>query len=222
MNESIWTEAQGADTVADLAILSDLKRRLQGSREQEAAARAEARALARELAVARRLLRFASANAATATAHPPSPAPPVLAAEETPPPVPPAETPRRRAEPLTAPVIYHLDACENRGEYTAITGWAFRPAPGWDARATTVTLLFRDGATVHAAAAVRVPRPDVAAHFAAQPTDLTGGATGLDGVGFACEILHDSLPAGVELEIALRLDGAGRACEQPTGTTLRF
>ena len=217
-DEAIQTETPGADP----AILSDLRRRLQGSQAQETAARAEARALARELAVARRLLKFASANAAPASVRPPSPAPPVLAAETPPVVMPKAETPRLRAEPLTVPVTYHLDACEDRGEFTAISGWAFRPAPGWDGRTTTITLRLRHGATVHTAATVRVPRADVAAHFAAQPHDATGGATGLDGVGFACEILHDSLPAGVELEIALRLECAGRACEQFTGTTLRF
>ena len=132
------------------------------------------------------------------------------------------EIPRLRAALLTDTVIFHLDACEDRGTFTAISGWAFRPAPEWDGRATTVTLLFRDGGTVYAAATARVPRPDVAAYYAAQPANMAGGASGLDGVGFACEILHESLPEGVDLDIVLRLECAGLACEQPTGTPLRL
>ncbi len=211
-SEAIRTEARGAGTAADPAIMSDLRRRLQGSQEQEAAARAEARVLARELALARRLLRFADGQSAPGHARPPSP----------PRPTPTPEIPRLRAARLTDRVIFHLDACEDRGAFTAISGWAFRPAPEWNGRATTVTLLFRDGATVYVAAAARVPRPDVAAHYAAQPVNIAGGASGLDGAGFACEILHDSLPAGVDLDIGLRLECAGLACEQPTGTRLRL
>ena len=50
------TPLSGAN--ADPALLADLRLRFQGSHEQEQAARAETRRLARELALARRLLKF--------------------------------------------------------------------------------------------------------------------------------------------------------------------
>lgn len=215
-SDGAWTEDQGAWAEADLPIMADLRLRLQGSQEQEAAARAEARRLARELAVAHRLLKFAGDGNLPMPPERVRPAAPPRPAEKVAP-----VNPRVRAVRLTEKVTYHLDTCETRGEYTAISGWAFRPAEGWDGRATTVTLLFRDGATVYAAPACRVARGDVAAFYAAQEAGLTGGAVGLDGAGFACEVWHDSLPAGVDLEIVLRLECAGRACEQPTGTPLR-
>ena len=196
-----WAEDQGAGTEADLAVVADLRLRLQGSQEQLLATRREARRLARELAIARRLLKFTSGNPPPPRVRPPLVAAPPVSAE--------AEIPRQRATLLTEPVIYHLDACESRGRSTTISGWAFRPAPEWDARATTVTLLFRHGATVYYATAGRVPRVDVAAHFAAQPVSLFGGARGLDSTGFTCEVRHDSLPAGMDLEIVLRLEMRG-------------
>ena len=194
-------------------VMDDLSLQLRASQAQERAFRAEARRLARELALTRRLLRFSGDN--PPPAHPRQPPVAVPAGTAT-------GATRRRATLLTEPVIYHFDACQNRGTYTAIAGWAFRPAPGWDARATTVTLLFRHGLAVFQATATRMPRPDVAAHFAAQGAGLTGGATGLDGVGFGCEILHESLPADAAMEITLRLECAGMACEQSTGTLLRL
>ena len=84
-----------------------------------------------------------------------------------------------------------------------------------------MTLLFRQGATVSAVATDRITRPDVAAYFAAQPAEATGGARGLEEAGFACEIVNESLAAGGEWEIVLRLDCAGLACELPTGHSLR-
>ena len=206
-------ENQGKITGGLGAGAADLRQRLDGKEAQLLAARAGVRRLARELAVARRLLKFAGGSPLPARPRPPSPTLPLPLQTDT--------VPRRRAALLTDTVIYHLDSCQNLGAYTSVSGWAFRPAPGWDARATAVTLHFRHGATVYAAAASRVPRPDVAAYFAAQGDGISGGASGLDGVGFTCEILHDSLPAGVDLEIALRLECAGMACEQPTGTPLR-
>ncbi len=215
-SEGIWTEDQGAGTAADLAIMSDLRLRLQGREEQETAARTEARRLARELTVAHRLLKFTSGTSAPIRERPPSPPrpkPAAAAAEAIPP---------QRAMLLTDTVIFHVDSCQDQGAFTAISGWAFRPAPEWDGRSTTIRLLFRYGATVYAATASRMPRPDVAAFYAGQPISLSGGASGVDGAGFTCEILHDSLPAGVDLEITLRLECAGLACEQPTGTRLRL
>ena len=176
--------------------------RLQGAEAEARDARAEARRLARELALVRRLLKFSGGGRVPARSPSGAVAP-------------------TRADALTERVIYHLDVCEDRGTHTAISGWAFRPASGWDARDTVVTLRFRHGGSIHQAVAHPVPRPDVAAFYAAQPADLTGGATGLEGVGFACEVLHESLPAGVDLEIWLRLECGALACEQPTGTLLR-
>lgn len=122
----------------------------------------------------------------------------------------------RHASLLTQPVRYHLDACGTQGENLIVSGWAFRPDPQWDSRVTTVTLLFRDGATVYRAGTTRVPRPDVAAHFAKEGAATAGGARGLVGAGFVCEILRSSLPAGVNLQLALRLECGDLACEQPT------
>ena len=119
-------------------------------------------------------------------------------------------------------VVYHLDACEDQGTFTAISGWAFHPAPSWNSRDTTVTILFRHGTSIYYVAAGCVPRPDVAAHYALQVPQSYGGARGLDSAGFACEILHDSLPANVDWEIALRLECAGKVCVQPTSHRLRL
>ena len=185
-------------------IDTSLLLRLQGREAEARDARAEARRLARELALVRRLLKF------TGTGRVPVP-----------PAAPAAGAAPGQATPLTQRVIYHLDTCENRGAHTTISGWAFRPANPWDARETVVTLHFRHGGSIHQVVANPVPRPDVAAFYAGQP-DLAGGATGLEGVGFACEVLNDSLPAGVDLEIWLRLECGPLACEQPTGTLLRL
>ena len=183
----------------DPAITADLRQRLRGSEVQRAATRSEARRLSRELALTRRLLRFSLGGS-----QPAAPATP------------------RRAVKLTEPVLFHLDACRRAGTHTVISGWAFRPVPGWDARAAMVTLLFRAGVDAYAAAASHSPRPDVAAYLATRKDQAAGGARGLDGAGFSCEIVNDSLPAGVDLEIVLRLECAGLTCEQPTGRRLRL
>ncbi len=188
---------------ADAKLTGDLKLRLQGALAQERAARAEARRLARELTLARRLLQFFFDG--------PPPERAVVATDIRP----------ATARLLTAETRFHLDACRTQGMSTAITGWAFRPVAAWDGRTAKIELMLRHGATAYAAATGRFPRPDVATYFAAQPA-AAGGARGLDGTGFACEILNDSLPAGVDLEIVLRLECAGLTCEQPTGQTLRF
>ncbi len=193
------TETPAEDADAPLLL------RLQGREAEARAARAEARRLARELALVRRLLKFSGGGRVSA------PLPPRADAAVVP----------MKAALLTERIVYHLDACEDRGTHTAISGWAFRPDADWDARDTVVTLRFRHGDTVYQAVARPVPRPDVAAYYAAQPADLTGGATGLEGVGFVCEVLHDSLPAGVDFKVGLRLERGGQACEQPTGTLLR-
>ncbi len=188
---------------AEQALIEDLRLRLRGAQTQETAVRAEARRLGRELAVARRLLRFFFDG----------PPPARLPATAKIRPVP--------AAPLTGEVRFHLDACRPLGGHTAITGWAFCPVAAWDGHAATVVLVFRQADTAYAVATGRMPRPDVAAHFAAQPA-AAGGACGLEGVGFGCEVLNDSLPAGVDLEIVLRLECAGLLREQPTGQTLRL
>ena len=193
-----------ADPETDPAVLADLRLRLHGSQTQERAARAEARRLARELSLARRLLKFAF---------------------DGPPPVRMVEAARIEGSPaslLTARMIYHLDTCEDRGTHTAISGWAFCPFAGWDARATAVTLRLHHGDTTYVAFTAFVPRPDIAVHYAAQPPEASGGALGLEGAGFACEILNDSLPAGIDLKVILRLECEGRACEQFTGQRLRL
>ena len=123
---------------------------------------------------------------------------------------------------LSEEVVYHLDTRADLGASTAVTGWAFRPARGWDARATTITLLLRHEDTVYATASRQTPRPDVAALYAGQPPGASGGAVGLEGAGFACEIRHDAVPAGTEWKIILRLECDGRACEQFTGAFLRL
>ena len=133
----------------DPALTTDLRHRLQGSQAQQTATRTEAHQLARELALTRRLLRFALDGS-----------PPVRRA---PPAIPGVS---RRAVKLTEPVRFHLDACERQGAHTVVSGWAFRPRPEWDAQAATLTLLFRAEADTYAAAAGQTPRPDVAAHFA--------------------------------------------------------
>lgn len=187
----------------DPAVVDDLRLRLGGAQSGERAARGEVRRLARELAVARRLLNFYVGTLPPASAATPPPAietGTVLLSEE---------------------LVYHLDTREDLGTHTTISGWAFRPAPGWDARATRVTLLLRHGDTVYATVCDAVRRPDVAAFYAGQPPGANGGATGLDGVGFACEIRRDALPVGTEWKITLRLECAGQACEQFTGEFLR-
>ena len=186
------------------AVLADLRLRLHGSQTQELAARAEAHRLARELALTRRLLKFSFDGPR-----------PVRTVEA-------ARIERSPALLLTARMIYHLDACENRGDHVAISGWAFCPVNGWDARATTVTLRLHQGDTTYVALAGVVPRPDVAAHYATQPPAACGGARGLEGAGFACEILGDSLPAGIDLKVILCLECEGRSCEQFTGQRLRL
>lgn len=189
---------------ADPALLGELRDRLWAARTQESAARTEARRLARELALARRLLKF----------HLGTLPPARLAA-----PTPPADA---GTQLLSAELVYHLDACEDRGTHTALAGWAFRPAPGWDARSTSVTMLLRHEDTVYATPCRKVQRADVAAYYAGQPPGASGGAVGLDGVGFACEVGHDALPADSEWKIVLRLECAGQACEQFTGKFLRL
>ena len=197
-------EIPAADPEGDPAVLADLRLRLRSSQAQERAARAEARRLARELALARRLLKFSFDGP-----------PPVRVVEA-------AQIGRASAGLLTARMVYHLDTCENLGTHTAISGWAFCPVDGWDARAATVTLRLHHGDTTYVASAGFVPRPDIAAHYAAQPPEASGGARGLEGAGFACEILNASLPAAVDLKVILRLEGEGRACEQFTGHRLRL
>ena len=198
--EGEWVE----NVEANLAVNADLRLRFQGKEAQLLAARAEARRLARELALTRRLLKFSLAGSPTVRRL-----------------VSPQAAPRRAAL-LTAPARFHLDACERQGRHTVISGWAFRPVPAWDAHAATVTLLFRHGETAYAAATGHVPRPDVAAHFAAQAPEESGGAGGLEDAGFCCELVNASLPEGVEWDFVLRLECAGVACEQATGQRLRF
>ena len=188
----------------DPAIFDDLKERLRLLQDETRTARGEARRLARELAIARRLLKFhlgALPPARPAPATPDTGTTTVL---------------------LSEAVVYHLDACENLGAHTAISGWAFRPAPDWDASATIVTVLLRHEDTVYATSCHEVRRPDVAAFYARQPPGASGGASGLEGVGFACEVSHDALPADTEWKITLRLECGGRACEQFTGQFLRL
>ena len=198
--EGEWVE----NVEANLAVAADLRLRFQGKEAQLLAARAEARRLALELPLTRRLLKFALDGL--------PPGRRVAATQAAP----------RRAALLTAPARFHLDACEHQGQHTVISGWAFRPVLAWDSHAATVTLLFRHGETAYAATTGPVPRPDVAAHFAAQAPEESGGAVGLEGAGFRCEIVNESLPEGVEWELVLRLECAGVACEQATGQRLRF
>ena len=185
---------------AGRANLGELRERLWAARTQETAARAVADQLARELALARRLLKFYLGAPLPAAAIPDAGSDILL---------------------LSEPIIYHLDARERFLTHTVLSGWAFRPAAGWDARTTTVTLLLRHEDTVYATACRTIRRGDVAAFYAGQSPGASGGAVGLEGAGFACEIRHDALPAGTEWKIILRLESAGRACEQFTGEFLQ-
>lgn len=195
-----------APSGSESAASDDLRLRLHGSRAEAHAARQEARRLARELALTRRLLKFA------VDLSPPLPPPPRRSAVAMP----------VRATLLTARMIYHLDSCQSRGGQMEIVGWAFCPVPEWDGAATAAILLFKTDAAIFQAVAAQVPRPDVAAHYAGQPAEATGRARGLERVGFRCEVWHDSLPANVDLELALRLECAGRVCEHALGTRLRI
>ena len=201
----VLEEDQLTEPGTDPAVMDDLRQRLQGGRAELLAARATARLLARELALTRRLLRAACGGAST-------PRPRQAAALAV----------TQRAVRLTEATCFHLDTCERQGAHTVFSGWAFRPVPTWDARLATVTLLLRNGAAAYAVPASQVPRPDVAAYFAAQGAEAAGGAAGLDAAGFRCDLVNDSLPAGLDLEIVLRLVCAGVACEQPTGRRLRL
>jgi hypothetical protein len=186
------------------AGLDDLRVRLQGAHEQARTARGAAHQLSRQLALMHRLVKFFFDG----------PSPPRV-----------ARTGEMQGQPavlLTDKVIYHLEVCQNQGAHTAISGWAFRPARGWDATATSVTLLFRAGYATYTAPTRRVSRPDMAAYFAAQPPEVAGGATGLAGMGFAGEVLNRSLPAGVEWKITLRLECAGKMCEHATTERVRL
>ena len=186
-------------------LTDDLRQRLQGSRAELLAARATARLLARELGLTRRLLRAAHGNTSTPRARKAAAVPAI-----------------QRAVRLTEETCFHLDTCERQGAHTVFSGWAFRPVPAWDARSATVTILLRNGAAAYAVTASQVLRPDVAAHFAARGAEASGGAEGLDKAGFRCDLVNDSLPAGLDLEIVLRLECAGIACEQATGRRLRL
>jgi hypothetical protein len=186
------------------AGLDDLRARLQGAREQARTGRVAAHQFSRELALMRRLVKFFFDG------------PPPSRVNRT------GEIQCQPAVLLTERVIYHFEVCQNQGTHTAISGWAFRPARDWDASATSVTLLFRSGYATYSAPTRRVARPDIAAYFAAQPPEVSGGAIGLAGMGFAGEVLNESLPAGVELKIALRLECAGKMCEHATTERMRL
>ena len=195
--------AQTTPTESEATTLDDWRQRLLGSQEQLSAARAALRVLTREMAVMRRLFRFSFDGAAPT--RPPGP----------------GVIPRRSAARLAGELVYHVAVCENRGDHTLVAGWAFHPASRWNARDAAVTVLLRDGATTYYAATGKLLRPDVAAHYAAHPAQVSGGAHGLDGVGFACEIVQDSLPAGRNWQIALRLECGTMICEGPTDRYLR-
>jgi hypothetical protein len=203
--EAVETQETNARANASQASVAELRLQLRASQDQARAARAEARRLAREMVLTRRLLTFSFRESALALA---------LAKEEA--------VPRSSAALLEQPLCYHIDSCQNEGNYTTISGWAFRPHPGWDSQQTTVTLLFHGGATTYYAATIRVARPDIATHYAARGGLASGGACGLEGAGFACKVLHESLPAGLDLDVALRLECAGMACEQSTASRLRL
>ena len=203
-------EKQEADGDGDLAIMADLRLRLQGSQTQELAARTQARRFARELAIARRLLKF-SFGRTMAEGFRPRPA--LITGMI-------ARAGRLRAALGTEKIIFQFDSCQLQGTTLSVSGWAFRRAPEWDAAATMVTLLFRHGTTVQSFATSRVQRLDVASHFAAQRKRFAGAARGLEGAGFACEIPRASLAANVALEIMLHLECAGMTCEQSTGKQL--
>ena len=65
-------------------------------------------------------------------------------------------------------MIYHLDVCESHGTHTVVSGWAFCPVDGWDARLTVARVLRATATTVYMATGGCVPRPDIAAHYAGQ------------------------------------------------------
>lgn len=188
------------------ATVADLQLKLRGSEAQELANRAEARRLGRELSLAHRLLKFSFGD------PPPDlrPRPALVTGGST-------KFPGLRAALTKGKVLFHIDACERQGTSLAVCGWAFRRVSAWDARETTVTLLFRHGPTVYSLPTRRILRPDVAAHFADQPNGVSGGARGLERAGFVGEVPCDSWSAPDGLEMVLRLEHAGRACEQPTG-----
>lgn len=190
------------------AMNDDLRMRLQSSRREERAARAHARRMSRELALSRRLLAFAygTETPARTAQRPPEP----------------TSTPQVRAAVIQAGALFVLDSCRSNGTHVVVAGWAFPPVEGWNSMLAVVTLLFRHGESVYIAAAGRVARADVAAHFSSQPREASGGACGLASCGFAAEIANDSLPADVDLEVILRLEAEGRYFEQPTGVRLRL
>lgn len=192
------------DPIPDAAqsMLGELRERLSAARTQEAAARAEAGRLSRELNLTRRLLKFYLGG------------------------LPPAARADVSIDPATVllsqPLIYHFDTNENLGTHTVISGWAFRPAAGWDASNTVVTLLLRHGSTAYATVCRTVQRADVAAFYAGQPPGASGGAVGLAGAGFTCTVHHDALPAGTSWKIVLRLECAGQECEHFTEAFLQL
>ena len=194
---------QTTSAESDATTLDDWRQRLLGSQEQQLAARTALRVLTREMAIMRRLFRFSFDGAA--------PARPAAA----------GVIPRRSAARMTEEMVYHVDVCENRGDHTLVAGWAFHPASHWNALDTTVTVLLRDGSATYYAVAGKLLRPDVAAHYAAHPAQASGGAHGLEGVGFACEIVQDSLPPDRNWQIALRLECGTMICEGPTDQYLR-
>jgi hypothetical protein len=202
-SERAHTEDSAAHGYANPAIVADLQLQLQASQERERAARAEARRLAREMILARRLLKLSFEKTALTFDRE-------------------GAAPRLPAALLEKPVYYDIDSCRDEGTHMTISGWAFRPDPAWDSRETTVTVLFHGGATTYYAASVRVLRWDVAAYYAAEGFAAFGGARGLEGAGFACKVLRESLPAAVDLRIALRLECGGMACEQFTESRLRL
>ena len=162
---------------ANQAATDDLRLRLASAQAGERTARDEMRRLARALALTRRLLNFYLGTL--------PPARPDLAASPT------GLATRLWSESL----VYYLDACKDQGTHTAISGWAFRPAAGWNARATVIMVLLRHGDTVYATPCQQVRRADVAAFYAGQEPGASGGAAGLDGAGSPPESIGESFCA---------------------------
>ena len=207
---AVQTKDPEAPPAAGLVDAADLSQRLQGSRTQELAARGEARRLAQELVLARRLLRFQFTDQPGDSTRPQ----PALVTEAMP------KFARLLSVLKPEDTVFHIDSCQHQDGTLVVTGWAFCRARGWDAAATTVTLIFRHGAALHHAATRRVLRPDVAGHFAGHGAELAGGARDLEGGGFSGEIPLASLTTNPGWEIGLHLECAGMTRERFTGARL--
>lgn len=118
---------------------------------------------------------------------------------------------------------FALDAVERSAARTRVRGWAF--LLGRDGLLARTTLLLTDAAgAVYAVPTEPEPRPDVAAAFAGERSEASGGAANLQGAGFVAAVFHPSLPPGdYALTLHVELAGANAvAARRPTGVRVTF